>query len=63
MMTFSPNKGDGWVEAIIAVLVVLTFCILLFTDGNVPDSVVGIVGLILGFYFGNQNVKYQAKTA
>lgn len=59
MVTFSPEKGEGWVEALLAIFVILTFCILLFTDQNIPEYVVGLVGLILGFYFGNQNTRYK----
>lgn len=61
-MTFSPTKGDGWTEMIIAVLTILTFCIMLVCGQEVPEYLIGLMGLILGFYFGNQNTKYQPKT-
>ena len=59
LMTFSPTKGEGWTESIIAVLLILTFGISLLLNKNIPDYFVGLIGLILGFYFGNQNTKYQ----
>lgn len=61
MMTFSPTKGDGWTEMIIAVLTILTFCIMLLCGQDIPEYLIGLMGLILGFYFGNQNTKYISK--
>lgn len=38
-------------QGIIAVCLVLTICYLYIAQGDAPDSLVGLLGVILGFYF------------
>lgn len=61
LMTFSPSRGEGWTEAIIAILMILIFGIALLIGTEIPEYFVGAIGVMLGFYFGNQNTKYKQK--
>lgn len=61
-LTFNPHKGEGWTESIIAVMIVLTFCLTtIMYNGEVSSTVAGMIGMIMGFYFGHQNKKYIKK--
>lgn len=58
-MTFSPKKGDGWTEAVMAIFFSITFCMLMAFQKEIPQFFIAIIGIIVGFYFGNQNTKYK----
>ena len=53
------NKNPLWlpvgsVRAIIALTVVGAGVGMFIAKGNVPEALVGIIGLVIGFYFGKK---------
>lgn len=44
----------GGISGVVAVLTVATICYLAVTGKDVPDVLSNAVGLVIGFYFGNQ---------
>lgn len=55
---FNSKKGEGTTETILAIILVLTFCVMMFFNKVIPAELVGIVSLVVGFYFGKKQLKY-----
>lgn len=49
---FDPTDGDGWQESMIAVLLIVVVAVLMLLGKTVPEWLVGIMGMIAGFFFG-----------
>ena len=47
-------------QSLIALLLLVTTCYLYVTSTSVPTELIGLDGLVLGFYFGNK-VNYQTR--
>jgi len=56
---FNSKKGEGATETIIACILVLTFCAMMFFNKQVPAELIGIMSLVVGYYFGNKELKYK----
>lgn len=42
------------VQGLITTMVLATYCYIVVNNGNPPDSLVQIMGLIVGFFFGSK---------
>lgn len=51
------------VQALITVIVVLTLCYMFLAGRDVPESLIGMAMLILGFWFGTKSQKIVATRA
>ena len=47
---------EGSVRALIALALVITMCAIAGVTGEIPEEILGIVGIIIGFYFGTRTV-------
>lgn len=45
----------GSVRAILAISLIVTLMYLSITTGDIPDAVLGITSIIIGFYFGKRD--------
>ncbi len=50
------------IQGLVTFVVVVSTCYLYINQVPVPDALAGMVGVILGFYFGNK-VNYQTSEA
>ena len=46
----------GSVRALIALALVITMCVIAGVKNEIPNEILGIVGIIIGFYFGVRTV-------
>lgn len=51
------------VQATIALIMIGSLCYLYLTGRDVPDSLVNLIALVLGFYFGSKSQQQAAKLA
>ena len=56
---FDPHKGSGWPEAIIAILATIGVFAILIIDGDIPAWLVGIFGMIAGYFFSEKAQQYS----
>ena len=47
---------SGSVRALIALALVITMCVIAGVRSEIPNEILGIVGIIIGFYFGVRTV-------
>lgn len=59
--TFHPFKGEAdkpiHVHGVIAILVVVTYLVLVLLQADVPDHMLSALTLVLGFLFGKHYVE------
>lgn len=53
--TFDSEQGKGWTQTILAILLTLTWIYFMVVDLSYP-VLDGIMGLIVGIYFGHQAI-------
>lgn len=53
-MVSTPSKPDVFlfVQSIIALVLTITLCAMLLQGAAIPDLLIGISGIVIGFYFG-----------
>jgi hypothetical protein len=42
------------VQSIIAIILVATLCVMLLAGTAIPDLLIGVTGVVIGFYFGTR---------
>jgi len=57
-MVLSFNKGQGWTEGILAIMLIGVWLYMMATQQTSP-VLDGIAGLIVGLYFGNKTQQYR----
>ena len=47
---------QGSVRALIALALVITLCVVAGVTGSTPKEILGMVGIVIGYYFGARTV-------